>query len=58
MEDSYKFYSYQKVIIFGAEGTGKTSLIKSFNCKFLEEDNYNFFCSNKDERKFNLFYFF
>ena len=53
MEDSYKFYSYQKVIIFGAQGTGKTFLIKSFSGEFLTEDNYKY--SNKDERKFNLF---
>ena len=55
MEDSYKFHSYQKVIIFGAQETGKTSLIKSFNGKILTEDNYNYKYSNKDERKFNLF---
>ena len=53
MEDSCKFYSYQKVIIFGAERTGKNSLIKSFNDKILTEDNYNY--SDKNERKFNLF---
>ena len=55
MEDSYKFYSYQKVIIFGAEGTGKTSLIKSLNGKILTEDNYNFIYSNKNKSKFNFF---
>ena len=53
MEDSYKFYSYQKVIIFGAQETEKTLLIKSFNGKILTKDNYNY--SDKDERKFNLF---
>jgi len=47
MENSCKFYSYQKVIIFGAEGTGKTSLIKSLNGKILTEDNYNYYDKNK-----------
>ena len=53
MENYCSFYSYQKVIIFGAQGTGKTSLIKSFKGKFLTEDNYNYFY--KDERKFISF---
>jgi GTPase SAR1 family protein len=29
MENSPEFVSYKKVIIFGAEGTGKTTLTKS-----------------------------
>ena len=53
MEKSYKFYSCQKVIIFGAQGTGKTPLMKSFKGNVLKEDNYKFY--QKDERKFNLF---
>ena len=30
MDNSPEFVSYKKLLIFGAEGSGKTSLIKSF----------------------------
>jgi GTPase SAR1 family protein len=30
MENSPEFVSYKKLIVFGTEGSGKSSLIKSF----------------------------
>ena len=40
MENSPEFVSYKKVIIFGAEGTGKTTLTKYIEKgKFTEESH-------------------
>ena len=51
MEKLIEFFSYQKVIVFGAQGAGKTYLIKSLDGVILGEDNYNYI--KKNESKFN-----
>jgi GTPase SAR1 family protein len=34
-----EFISYKKIIIFGSEGTGKTSLTSRFENNFFKEEN-------------------
>ena len=55
MENSDKFYSYQKVIVFGAQETGKTTLIKKFKGEILTEDIYKTEYDYRNESKFNSF---
>ncbi len=51
MENSPEFVSYKKVIIFGAEGTGKTTLTKYIEKgKFTEE-------SHTENRKINISFY-
>ena len=51
MENSPEFVSYKKVIIFGAEGTGKTTLTKCIEKgKFTEE-------SHTENRKINISFY-
>lgn len=34
-----EFLSYKKIIIFGSEGVGKTSLVSRFECNNFKEES-------------------
>ena len=41
MEDTPEFVSYKKVLVFGAEGTGKTTLTKCFEKGAFSEETHS-----------------
>ncbi len=47
MENSPEFISYKKLVVFGAEGVGKTSLTKS-----IEKGNFSEDITHSESRKF------
>jgi GTPase SAR1 family protein len=49
MEDLPKFVSYKKVVIFGAAGTGKTTL-----AKYIEEGSFSNESPSEKGKKYNI----
>ena len=49
MEDTQEFVSYKKVLVFGAEGTGKTTLAKYIEKGSFSEETHSEKC------KYNTF---
>ena len=48
-EDEIEYISYKKVIIFGAEGSGKSTLSKSLETGKFSEQNHT------ESSKYNIF---
>ncbi len=53
MENSPEFISYKKLIVFGAEGVGKTTLTKSIEKGTFSED-----ITHSENRKIIYFYIY